>query len=501
MLEYGLPQVDIPSLTNSQPKHSNNLMLTQLNPVQSSVLEKITLEPPTDVNHKSNDSLASALLNKLGISRTGYSNTQLDRPLTFEETAKARADKALWRLIPRPFEALPDFLRCIGVVNRLQFDTIKHYLFAKDDGTGQKKCIVDARGEPFVLVKGIKEFSNTLKDMDNKGLIGWEYVDMLPIKVNHRMLLTLLQVEPLACYEEDEYIGLDDPNSLYRVCVNLSGRYFENMDVYEFRCLLEFLAINCGLRVTRLDIRVDIPKGYRVQAMAFGASLEHREEDNRLVYPQRTIGLSGSNNGKGFDASVYVGSPNSLFRLVIYDTGAKHGYSADRIEARFKQAKAHEAVLSILGQVQTHTNSDNIMTLKHKSVIRRDMQRHLSNLLFGQCYFIKANGVSKRANGAIKGIDEADWWQAVRVKCLATDPVKVKIKARETTVHEINIPWWAKQWSKQLYIAIKGLGEYGFLKIVKSLASHVEKTATDEINAMAESLKMKRQALLDCFAS
>ena len=290
---------------------------------------------------------------------------------------------------------------------------------------------------PFVLVPGIKIFENAYKDAATGTIVAWE-----PKFV-----------------EDGNILGAE-------VILQISGQYFEKIQLMDILRFFKGLQREWDFEATRIDLKVDLPKSWGTLNLA----ITYAEEDKFTNLQCSSYHRSGK-KGERKSATQYIGSRESAFCMRFYDTEAKHGSKADRMEGEFKRGKAPE-VFNAIANIEFYSNPDDKQTRLSNLEIRRNAQKVMANILLGQFDF--CDDIEYRSNGSKKNVAIAPWWEKLKDTLLAHAPHRITIPAPEKSLAKTT-SWLYRQVAKTLAVMCQGLGKRRFEKLIKSLVGEGKK--------------------------
>ena len=304
---------------------------------------------------------------------------------------------------------------------------------------------------PFTLVPGIKVFENAYKDASTGTIIAWE-----------------------PKFEEDgNILGAE-------VILQISGQYFENTDLMEILRIFKGLKQEWNFEGMRCDLKSDFPKSWGILDKAIDYAKEYKF--NRLK--SQTYIRSGKKGEKDSEYQL-IGARESAFCMRVYDTEAKHGYKADRMESEFKKGKAIE-VFNAIANIEFYSNPDDKQTRLSNLEIRRNAQKAMANIHLGQFDF--CDDIEYYSNGSYKNVAIAPWWQKLKDTLLAHAPHRITVPAPEKSLAKTT-SWLYRQVAKTLTVMCQGLGKQRFEKLTKSLIDEGKKRLNNLDKALIASIR------------
>ena len=393
----------------------------------------------------------SSVFENLGSGATGISNTQLlrlpsgrppgDRNEVFD-TGGASVKKRVEDLGFNPYEAGIDYLRYLGRVKTLDdVRQIEQMLFPKKSGTGFGYKFADMFNG-FQLVPGIKGYKFAKREVGTGAMIAYTPIHCGFIELHPKLLLALRELWTEGIMELDS-----DCPIAWEVCVELKGSYFPTLDAIDQRRLMDYFAA-IGFKCSRCDLKIDIPNSEGLLDLFVGC-LDRNLFTNFLHKDHHNSGEVGKRSCR----TLYLGSPKSLCRLVIYQTHVKHGYDAIRLEARFLRGKA-QVVHDRICSVPFYANPEDKLSRFSNLEIKRGLQVVKAGLIFGTTELCQ---VLERGNKKIKRKVVLPEWLELQEKCLAYIPIRVVIPAPEKSLPK-SFGWLFSNVSKVLAKFASGFG-------------------------------------------
>ena len=471
-------------------------MIPYLNPVQSRGLAKITANPLTEANYRSNDEVIYDLLSNLGIAKTGVCITQLMRPLPMEYTLKY--NRELLKEKPKPvdtsdpalfdpYECRWDYWRLGSRITKKRVEWLKAFLCPKQTEYGISTSVyrVDT---PFHLVNGVRVYQNHFRDALTGAVIAYNPVTLRYLPFSPKILLWLAEIDGMLALE----MLSEEEADLVDVVIDLGGQWMDGKDMLDLWRIGQHLN-ELGFRPMRDDLKIDFPKSLGVLE-----GIKHCHEHN-LVRGVRTGQLVPQKKAyadpdtKEHDG-VYLGSRYSEFMGRAYPTKTKHGFDAHRFESEFKGDKGRVAWAEIMS-LTPYLDPNDKSTRMSNEAFKRILQQKASEICLGQVVFCEV--LERKANRAIKREVVAPFWAKAMDKALCHNPRKIRIPAPEKSIGK-TLRWMYKQVSSTLAELSEGLKE-DFYPIIREMMGYAKQKFTDKNTARIEAIAQVRGILVKNF--
>ena len=282
----------------------------------------------------------------------------------------------------------------------------------------------------FKLVPNFCEYEFGYKDVETGATVAFNIIPTKGLNLPNNLRLRLMYENPLLVWQCE-----------LEVMIILGGEYIRSIPPMRFLLLLHELN-DSGFETKRIDPYADLQPEVGLFECARNA-----EKEDRYTILRSSESINSKKKGKR-SGTVYFGSRTSDLCFRIYQTLAKHGYNAHRLEGEIKRKKA-QLFTEMLLDIPLHS-CDRKTGKKYRrddEDILKDVQILIGNVLCGG--FDLYDEKITKANGTIIDLVICEAWTKTKELLQATTPIRITIEPPVKTIMK-TLGWIDRQIAKTL---------------------------------------------------